>query len=52
MKKNISMKEENRYSSPELSIIEIVLEGAVLAASTEQFFDDDTNTNDFLKGWS
>ena len=50
MKKNISMKEENTYCSPELSIIEIELEGAVLAASTE-LFEDDT-VDKYLNGWS
>ena len=50
MKKNISMKEETTYCSPELSIIEIELEGAVLAASADQFFDDEEDK--YLNGWS
>ena len=50
MKKNISMKKENKYCSPELSIIEIELEGAVLAASTQQFVDD--GVDKYLNGWS
>lgn len=50
MKKNYTMKDMREYRSPELSVIEIELEGAVLAASADQFFDDEEDK--YLNGWS
>lgn len=49
MKKTKDLKDSGIYSSPELAIIEMEIETAVLSASTEQFIDDEEDR--YLNGW-